>query len=236
MQSEAHEVLTARVILKGGPLGAEVLFAWETGRCCSAQGSYACLILPVILPSWRLQLIVHRTRVGRSACSCNELPVTLVCACGESVLGRDAGSAGPAVSALIVLHYNMPAFGHRDAFMAGRPAGRTACFCILPMSCLSCFAHTDIRPYLRPCVRAFARWQAAPGVRNMTGTYAMAVAFSQAPRVWPGGSTGTWGPVLTGLWHASAAASSGCQASIWPGSSAGRAGAAYRAVAAWAVK
>ena len=77
------------------------------------------------------------------------------------------------------------------------------------------------------------------------GTYAMAAAFSQAPRVWPGGSTGTWVPVLTGLWHASAAASSGCKASIWPGPSAGRArapygarpggrgGAAPGAVAAW---
>ena len=132
--------------------------------------------------------------------------------CWGELLAVQAGSAGPAVSALVVLHYNMPAFGHRGAFAAGRPAGRTACFCILPMSCLSCFAHTGIRPYLQPCVWAFALWQAASGGRNMTGTYAMAVAFSQAPMVRPGGLAGTWGPVLTGLWHASAAASSGCQA------------------------
>ena len=35
------------------------------------------------------------------------------------------------------------------------------------------------------------------------GTYAMAAAFSQAPRGRPGGFAGTWSPVLTGLWHAS---------------------------------
>ena len=79
----------------------------------------------------------------------------------------------------------------------------------------------------------------------MPGTYAMAAAFSQAPRGRPSGLAGTWCPVLTGLWHASAAASSGCQALIWPGPSAGRArapygarhgrrdGAAPGAVAAW---
>lgn len=43
-----------------------------------------------------------------------------------AVLAVQAGRAGrawPAVSALVVLHYNMPAFWHRIECAAGRPVG-----------------------------------------------------------------------------------------------------------------
>lgn len=70
---------------------------------------------------------------GQPAAAINSLLFWLAPVASQSwgeLLEVQAWRAGPAVSALAVLHYNMPAFGHRGAFAARRQAGRLAfAFC-----------------------------------------------------------------------------------------------------------